>query len=85
MAMGFVRNRIASRLGPIGRLADIALVSNTALRFARRKGWVSAETAAKFGAPESSGGSGVSFAEIAVASAAAIRLLSRARKRNESG
>lgn len=79
--MGFVRNRLLSRLGPVGRIADIALVSNTVLRFARRRGWVSADTAKKFGAADSSGGTGVSAAELAVAFAAATRLAGRAKKR----
>lgn len=58
----------------MGRMADVALVSNTALRFANRRGLVSDETAKKFGAVDSSGGSGVSAAELAMAGAAALRL-----------
>lgn len=79
--MGFIRKRLLGRLGPAGKIADIALVSNTALRYARRKGWVSADTASKVGAADSSGGSAVSIAEIAVALAAATRLFGRAKKR----
>lgn len=78
--MGFVRNRLF-KSGPLGRVADVALVSGTALRFARRKGWVSSETAEKFGAADSSGGSGVSIAEMALAFAAVTRLLGRAKNR----
>lgn len=78
--MGFVRNRLL-KFGPLGRVADVALVSGTALRFARRKGWVSSETANKFGAPDSSGGSAVSVAELALALAAATRLFGRAKNR----
>jgi hypothetical protein len=79
--MGFIRKRVLGRLGLAGKIADIALVSNTALRYARRKGWVSADTATKFGASESSGGSAVSIAEIAVALAAATRVMGRAKRR----
>lgn len=79
--MGFIRKRLLGRLGPAGKVADIALVSNTTLRYARRKGWVSSETASKFGAADSSGGTAVSIAEIAIALAAATRLLGRAKKR----
>ena len=82
--MGFVRNRFLSRLGAAGRIADIALVSNTALRFARRRGWVSADIAMKFGAADSSGGTGVSAAELVLAFAAAARLAGRAKKRKST-
>jgi len=79
--MRFINKRVLGRFGPAARIADIALVSNTVLRFARRKGWVSPETAKKFGAPESSGGSAVSIAELALATAAAFRLVGRVKDR----
>ncbi len=81
--MGFVRNRLL-RFGPVGKIADVALVSGTALRFARRRGWVSAETAKKFGAADSSGGSSVSVAEMALAFAAVTRLFGKAKSRKSN-
>jgi len=79
--MGFIRNRVLGRLGPAGKIADVVLVSSTALRYASRKGWVSHETASKLGAPDSSGGSAVSIGEIVLAVAAATRLVGKAKKR----
>ncbi|MFT7600788.1 MAG: hypothetical protein ACI8TP_003736 [Acidimicrobiales bacterium] len=82
--MGFLRKRVASRFPVFGRMADVALVSSAALRLANRRGLVSDEMAKKFGATNSSGGSGVSAAEMAMAGAAALRLARRLLRRRRS-
>lgn len=79
--MGFVRNRLAGRFPILSRMGDLVLVAGVALRFANRRGLVSDEMAAKFGAPSSSGGAGLSVSEMALAGAAALRLLQGAKKR----
>lgn len=65
----------------LGRIGDLVLVGGVVLRFANRRGWVSDETAAKLGAPSSPGGTGVSVSELALAAAAALRLVKAARTR----
>lgn len=65
----------------VGRIGDLVLVSGVVLRFANRRGWVSDETAARLGAPSSSGGTGVSVSELALAAAAALRLVKAVRTR----
>ena len=82
--MGFVRNKIVQRLPggtAVGRLTDIAIVGNAGLRWANRRGWVSDEMAERFGASTSSGGTGLSAKELALVALAAMRLVSRVRKR----
>ncbi len=79
--MGFVRNKVSSRFPALGRLGDIVLVGGVVLRFANRRGLISDQTAAKFGAPSSPGGSGLSVSEMALAGAAALRLLKGMQKR----
>lgn len=59
----------------------MVLVGGVVLRFANRRGLISDETLTKVGAPSSSGGSGLSAAEIALAAAAAVRLVNGVRKR----
>lgn len=75
--MGLLKNGALGRFPVVGRMTDVALLSNTALRLAHRKGLVSDETAQKFGAASGSGGSAVSAAELAMAAAAALRLIRR--------
>ncbi len=58
----------------------MALVGGLALRFAQRKGLVSDEQMAQFGLAEVADGEPVGITEIALAGAAALRLL-RKRKR----
>lgn len=77
--MGLMRNRFGGRFSLVGRLADVVLVGSTVLRYANRRGLVSDATARRLGAPDSSGGSGVSAAELAMAAAAALRLTGRFR------
>ena len=79
--MGFVRNKLTGRFSLLTRMGDLVLVSGVALRFANRRGLVSDETLAKFGAPSSSGGSGLSASEMALAGAAALRLMKGVQKR----
>jgi len=79
--MGFLRNSVTSRFPALGRLGDLVLVGGVVLRLANRRGLISDQTAAKFGAPSSSGGSGLSIAEITLAGAAALRLLKGMQKR----
>ena len=78
--MSFLRNRLLRRLSFLGRLADLALVGGLAMRFAQRKGLVSDEQMAQFGLREVGDGEPIGIAEIAMAGAAAVRLLRR-RKR----
>lgn len=82
--MGFVRNKIMARVPgarAMGRLTDLAIVSGAGLRFAHRKGLVSDEMAARFGAVDSSGGTGLSSKELLLVGAAAVRLLGKAKNR----
>lgn len=79
--MGFLRNRLLRRLGPLGRVADVALVGGMALRFAQRRGWVSDEQVDRMGLAGVVGGSSVGMGEIALAAAAAMRLLRGRRRR----
>jgi hypothetical protein len=82
--MRILRPSETGRLRTLGRIGDIVLVGGVVLRFAQRRGWVSEELAAKLGAPESSGGSGVSISEVALAGAAAVQLLRSARRRHSA-
>lgn len=72
------------RFPVVGRMTDVAIVGNTALRVANRRGLVSDDMAKKFGAADSSGGSSVSAAELAMAGAAALRLVQRMVRRRAS-
>ena len=79
--MGISRPSETGRLRAFGRIGDIVLVSGVVLRFANRRGWVSDELTTKLGAPSSSGGAGVSISEVALAGAAAARLLKSVQRR----
>jgi len=78
--MRFLRNRLLGRLGPMGRIADVALVGSFALRFAQRNGWISDEQVASWGLgslTEKSVGAG----ELGLAALAAFRILRGRRRR----
>jgi len=73
--MGFLKKRLLRRFGPAGRFADVAIVGGAALRMAQRKGFITDETAQKFGSANSSGGEAVSAAEMMLIAGAAWRLM----------
>lgn len=79
--MGLLRNRLFRRLGPLGRIADIALVGGIGLRFAQRQGWISDEQVNRMGLAGALGDQSVGIGEIALAGAAALRLLRGRRKK----
>lgn len=79
--MDFFKNRLLRRFGPVGRLADVALVGGAALKFAQRKGLVSDATARKLGATDSPAGSSISIGEMLLVVAAALRLIRHVRRR----
>ena len=81
--MDFLTNSLFRRFGPMGRVTDAAIVGGAALKFAQRKGLVSAETAKKLGAADSSAGSSVSIGELLLVAAAAVRLLRYFRSRQD--
>ncbi len=60
-------------------MSDVAIVGNAGLRLAHRRGLINDDMAKRFGANTSSGGEGLSAAELALAGAALLRLLKRAR------
>ena len=68
----------------MSRMGDLVLVGGVALRFANRRGLISDDMAAKFGAPSSSGGTGLSASEMALVGAAALRLLKGAKNKRRS-
>lgn len=82
MGMKFLTRRLLGRLGPAGKIADLAVVGGTALKLAQRKGLISDETASRLGASNSSAGSSVSFGEMAILVMALWRLV-RQFTRNE--
>lgn len=86
--MGFLRNRLLRRFGPLARLADLVMVLAAALRFGQRKGWITEEQTAALGLDRltppvstqkvgATGGSSLPIGEIALAAGAAWRLLRR--------
>lgn len=81
--MGFLRNRLLRRLGPLGRIADVALVGGMAVRLAQRRGWMSDGQIDRMGLTGVVGGKSAGMGEIALAAGAALRLL-RNRKRKPS-
>ncbi len=60
-------------------MSDVAIVGNAGLRLAHRRGLINDDMAKKFGAASSSGGEGLSPAELALAGAALMRILKRAK------
>lgn len=75
--MGILKNRLLRKFTPGGKAADAAILGGAALRMAARKGIITPETAAKFGAKESSGGEALSAAEMMLLIGAAWRLMRR--------
>lgn len=82
--MNFLTNRLLRRFGPAGRLADAAIVGGAALKFARRRGLVSEDTARKFGAADSSAGASLSVGELVLVLMAAVRLIRQFSKKRAS-
>lgn len=82
--MNFLTRRLLGRLGPAGRVADLAIVGGAALKFAQRKGLVSDQTAQKLGASDSSGGSNVSIGEILLLLMALWRLVKHFSSKDDS-
>lgn len=72
-----IKNRLLRRFGPAKRLTDVALVGGAALKYAQRKGYVTEQTAKKFGASNSSGGSKLSIGEIILLAGAVMRMLKK--------
>lgn len=60
-------------------MSDVAIVGNAGLRLAHRRGLINDDMAKRFGAANSSGGEGLSPTELALAGAALLRILKRAR------
>lgn len=79
--MKFLRKKLAGRFPVLGRMSDVAIVGNAGLRLAHRRGLIDDEMAKKFGATSSSGGAGLSPTELALAGAALLRLLKRAKSK----
>lgn len=82
--MKFLTRRLLGRLGPAGRVADLAVVGGTALKLAQRKGLISDETAKKLGASTSSAGSSVSLGEMAILVMALWRLIRQFTRKEET-
>jgi len=82
--MNFLTDQLFRRFGPMGRLADVAIVGGAALKYAQRKGLVSDDTAKKLGASDSSAGSSVSIGELLLVAAAALRLIRYFRARQDT-
>ncbi len=82
--MKFLTRRLLGRLGPAGRVADLAVVGGTALKLAQRKGLISDETAKKLGASTSSAGSNVSLGEMAILVMALWRLIRQFTRKEET-
>lgn len=79
--MKFLRKKLAGRFPVLGRMSDVVIVGNAGLRFAHRRGLIDDDMAKRFGAANSSGGDGVSAAEMALVGAALMRILKRARSK----
>lgn len=79
--MNFLSDQLFRQFGPLGRLADAAIVGGAALKYAQRKGLVGDDTAMKLGASDSSAGSSVSIGEMLLVAAAALRLIRYVRSR----
>lgn len=77
--MSFLRNRLFGRFTILGRIADLLLVAGLLLRFAQRQGWISDKQMAQIGLAEVSKGEPLGISEVALAGAAAMRLLRRTR------
>ena len=75
--MSMIRKRLMRRLGPLGRLADAALVGGAALRFAHRRGWLSDEQVSRAGLANWSASNPLSAADMMLAGGALWRLLRR--------
>lgn len=82
--MKFLTRRLLGRMGPAGRIADLAVVGGTALKLAQRKGLISDDMATKLGASDSSAGSSVSFGEMAILAMALWRLLRQFTRKEET-
>jgi len=82
--MKFLTRRLLGRIGPAGRVADLAVVGGAALKLAQRKGLISDEVAHKLGASNSSGGTNVSIGEIAILAMALWRLVRQFTRRGET-
>ena len=72
-----IKNRLLRRFGPAGRIGDVALVGGAALSYAQRKGYITEDTAKKFGASTSSGGASLSISETMLLLGAVWRLVRR--------
>jgi hypothetical protein len=80
--MGFLRNRLLRRFSIVGRLADVALVASFALRLAQRKGWINDDQLDQFGLSDvTKSGSTMGLGQLALAGAAAARLVRKRRGR----
>jgi len=79
--MGLLKNRLLRRFGPMGRVADVALVGSMALRFAQRQGWVSSEQVASWGLSSLTDSKSASTGQLALAAMAGFRLLRGRRRR----
>lgn len=77
--MNFFRNRLLGRFSILGRIADLLLVLGLLLRFAQRQGWVSDRRMSQLGLAEVSKGEPLGVSEVALAGAAAMRLLRRGK------
>ncbi len=84
-SMGYLRRKLSGRFPLLGRFSDLAIVGNAGLRLAHRRGLIDDDMAKRFGATTSSGGDGLSAAELALAGAALLRLAKRARNRGSNG
>ncbi|MFW2380487.1 MAG: hypothetical protein ACN4GZ_01925 [Acidimicrobiales bacterium] len=77
-------NKTAGRFSILTRVGDVVLVSGFVLRYLNRRGHVSDEMTARLGAPNSSGGSGISVTEMALVGAAALRLIKGVKRRRST-
>lgn len=77
--MSFLRTRVLGRFTILGRIADLLLVLGLVVRLAQRRGWVSDARMSQLGLGEVSKGEPLGIAEVALAGAAALRLLRRGK------